>query len=78
MDSQVEFNGKPVFQVSFLDFMKIVNRTEKRTKFILENQELLDHIKATRYSKNYIVECNGIMIDASIINERQQHQQEKQ
>ena len=66
---QPEFKGKPVFDVSFLDFCKIATRTEKRTKFILENQELLQHIKETRYSKNYIVEYNGIKVDASSVND---------
>ena len=65
---QPEFKGKPVFEVSFLDFCRTATRSEKRTKFILENQELLKHIKETRYSKNYIVEYNGIKVDASSIN----------
>jgi hypothetical protein len=58
-----EFNNKPVFQVSLLDFMKIATRTEKRTKFLLESQELLQYIKKNRYSKEYIVVYNGIKID---------------
>jgi hypothetical protein len=65
---QPEFKGKPVFEVSFLDFCKIANRTEKRTKFVLESQELLNHIKENRYSKNYVVEFGGIKVDASSVN----------
>lgn len=72
MIGEDEFNGKSVFKVSFLDFCKIATRTEKRTKFIIESQELLTHIKENRYSKNYIVEFGGIKLDASS-NRKQDH-----
>lgn len=60
-----EVNGKTVFKVSFLDFCRIATRTEKRTKFLVESQELLRYIKENRYSKKYIVEYDGIKLDAS-------------
>lgn len=72
MIDEEEFKGKPVFEVSFLDFCKIATRTERRTKFTLENQKLLEHIKATRYSKNYFVEFNGILVDASMNEPKQE------
>jgi hypothetical protein len=56
-----EYNGKPVFKVNFLDFCKLVCRDEKRTKFSLDNPQLMEHIVKTRYSKNYVVNYEGIM-----------------
>lgn len=56
-----EYKGKPVFVVNFSDFCKIMNRSERRTKFSLDNQELMDHIINTRYSKNYVIYYEGIM-----------------
>lgn len=55
------YNGLPLFTVNFSDFCKITNRTERRTKFTLDNVELMKHIKATRYSKNYVICYEGIM-----------------
>ncbi|MCK9428402.1 MAG: hypothetical protein M0R17_00145 [Candidatus Omnitrophica bacterium] len=55
-----EFNGKPIFKVNFIDFCNLVCRDERRTKFVLNNEALMEHIKKTRYSKNYVIEYNGI------------------
>lgn len=57
-----EFNGKPLFKVGFLDFCKIVVRDSRRTKFNLESESLMEHIKKTRYSKNYVIDYLGIKI----------------
>ena len=56
-----EYNGKPIFNVSFLDFCKIVCRDERRTKFSIQNKELMEHIVKTRYSKEYVINYDGIV-----------------
>lgn len=55
-----EFNGKPLFNVNFNDFCKIVCRSEKRVKFSLTNENLMEHIVKSRYSKNYVINYEGI------------------
>lgn len=55
-----EYNGKPMFDVNFIDFCKIVCRDEKRCKFSLENESLMEHIVKTRYSRNYIVNYSDV------------------
>jgi hypothetical protein len=57
-------NGKPVFDVGFLDLCKIVTRTERRTKFSLDSQNLMEHIVKNRYSKKFVVRYDGMLIDA--------------
>lgn len=61
-------NGKKVFEVGFLDFCKVATRTERRTKFSLDNQSLMEHIVKTRYSKKFIVKFDGITLDVESIN----------
>lgn len=57
-------NGKPVFDVGFLDFCKIVTRTERRTKFSLDSQNLMEHIVKNRYSKKFVIRYDGMLVDA--------------
>jgi hypothetical protein len=59
-------NGKKVFNVDFLDFCKFVTRTERRTKFSLENEALMEHIVKTRYSRKFIMKYDGLIIDAEL------------
>lgn len=59
--------GKKVFEVNFLDFCKIVTRSEKRTKFSLDNSSLMENIIKTRYSKKYMVSYDGIIVDVESI-----------
>lgn len=56
-----EYKGKPIFNVGFIDFCKLVCRDERRTKFDLDNEYLMEHIVKTRYSRNFIVEFKGII-----------------
>lgn len=56
-----EYNGKPVFNVGFLDFCRLVCREDKRTKFSLDNELLMEHIIKSRYSRNFVIEYSGIM-----------------
>ena len=63
-------NGKRVFEVGFLDLCKLVTRTERRTKFSLSNDILMEHIVKTRYSRNFYVKFDGLVIDASSIGKR--------
>lgn len=57
-------NGKKVFEVDFLDFCKLATRTERRTKFSLDNQPLMEHILKTRYSRKFMVRYEGMILDA--------------
>lgn len=63
-------NGKRVFEVGFLDLCKLVTRTERRTKFSLSNDTLMEHIVKTRYSRNFYVKFDGLVVDASSIGKR--------
>lgn len=60
-------DGKKVFEVGFLDFCRIANRTERRTKFSLDNDALMEHIINTRYSKKYIASFEGINLDPTSV-----------
>lgn len=62
--------GKKVFEVGFLDLCKLATRTERRTKFSLSNDALMEHIVKTRYSRNFYVKYAGLVIDASSIGSR--------
>lgn len=57
------YKGKPVFEVNFIDFCRLTCRDGRRTKFTLDNKELLEHIINTRYSKKYVVKYCGILYD---------------
>lgn len=61
-------NGKKVFSVDFLDFCRLATRTERRTKFSLNNEALMEHIIKTRYAKKYIVKFEGLTVDAESIS----------
>lgn len=56
-----EYKGKPIFNVGFLDFCKIVCRGDSKNKFNLNNSTLMEHIKKTRYSRDFAVEYKGII-----------------
>ena len=60
-------NGKKVFDVDFIDFCKIVTRSERRTKFALNNTTLMEHIVKSRYSKKYYIRFNGQLIDVECL-----------
>ena len=55
-----EYNGKPFFEVGFLDFCKIVCREDKK-KFNISDKKLFEHIVKKRYSKDYVVSFDGIV-----------------
>jgi len=59
--------GKKVFEVDFLDFCKLATRTERRTKFSLDNEPLMEHIHKTRYSRKFMIRYNGMILDAESI-----------
>lgn len=60
-------NGKKLFEVDFLDFCKLVTRTERRTKFSLNNESLMEHILKTRYSRKFAIRYDGMVLDAESI-----------
>ena len=60
-------NGKKLFEVDFLDFCKLVTRTERRTKFSLNNEPLMEHILKTRYSRKFPIRYDGMVLDAESI-----------
>ncbi|MFA5405008.1 MAG: hypothetical protein WC358_08745 [Ignavibacteria bacterium] len=60
-------NGKKVFEVDFLDFCNLATRTERRTKFSLNNEPLMEHILKTRYSRKFVISYNGMILDAESI-----------
>jgi len=57
-------NGKKVFNVDFLDFCRIVTRSERRTKFSLDNEPLMEHIVKTRYARKFVIQFDGVILDA--------------
>lgn len=57
-------NGKKVFNVDFLDFCRIVTRNERRTKFSLDNEPLMEHIVKTRYARKFVIQFDGVILDA--------------
>lgn len=60
-------NGKKVFDVDFLDFCKLMSRTERRTKFSLNNELLMEHIVKNRYARKFMFRYNGLIFDAELI-----------
>jgi len=62
-------DGKKVFEVGFLDFCRIANRSERRTKFSLDNEALMEHIVNTRYSKKYIASFEGINLNPNSVED---------
>lgn len=63
-------NGKKIFDVGFLDFCRLSSRTERRTKFSLDNKNLMEHIVKHRYARNFAVRFNGIIVEADSLGKK--------
>lgn len=58
-----EYNGKKVFDVSFIDFSSLVCR-KRGQKLDINNKELVDHILSQR-CHNYVARYGGDMVERS-------------
>jgi hypothetical protein len=58
-----EYNGKKVFDVSFLDFSSLICR-KRGQKLELNNKELINHILSQR-CHNYIAKFGNTMVERS-------------